>query len=214
MSDLNILVDILGDGDSADALRWINSSDEDTDYSGWRSNYGETMAQLSVLPQIDMPNVTKELIKRMDKKSLDNRDTDDNCLVTSSVYYPDLIQSLIRTDVTMDTRNADGITVFALLAELGHISVMINIHIKYKVNMSDKESDSALVLSAMNGKEKVVAYLLSNAVDLEEHFIETYGGDYIAELLDYKRKEEYIELFMKYDLLELVPKKVIDIFIF
>ena len=215
-SNVNILANIMEDGTQSTALNWIKRADTDTDYSGWRNRYGETIAQLGVIPQIDMPKVVIELIKKMDKKSLDNRDDDNNCLVTSSIYYQDLFQSLMRTDVEMYTNNTDGISSFALLAELGYLALMINLRVKYKFTINDEgnEGDSALVLSAMNNKASVVDYLLKNDIDLEDHFVGSWGKEYLKNLKDYKRVGEYVELFIKHDLMELVPEEVKDIFVF
>jgi hypothetical protein len=122
----------------------------------------------------------------------------------------------MKTDVEMYTNNADGISSFALLAELGYLSLMINLREKYKFTINDEgnEGDSALVLSAMNNKTSVVEYLLKNDVDLKDHFVGSWGKDYLKNLKDYNRADEYIELFIKHNLMELVPDAAKDLFLF
>jgi hypothetical protein len=63
-SNVNILANIMEDGTQSTALSWINKADEDTDYSSWRNRYGETIAQLGVIPAVAMPKVVIELIKK------------------------------------------------------------------------------------------------------------------------------------------------------
>ncbi len=214
-SDLNILCEIIKDSDTNDAIRWIETADTNTDFSGYRNTYNETVAQYCILVTVDEPIVASKLIDRMTIKDLENKDSDNNSLITSSIYYSSLLDQLLSAGVNPETRNADGITLFALVAELGFMKPLTRLVDEFNVEISDKESDSALVLAAMNNKRDTVIYLLELGVDLEDHFIASWGNKYLNELeIHYKRLDEYYDLFTKHELYELVPADVHEMFLF
>lgn len=213
-SNLNTLIDIIKDKDTNDAIRWIDSADPDTDFSGFRNDHNETLAQFCVLPHIDEAPIARKLITKMDMKSLENRDNDNNTLITSSIYYDGLLNDLLSMGVNPNTRDADGTTLFAMLAELGFMKTMRRLVEEFNIDISDKTSDSALILSAMNHKTEVVKYLLSLGVDLEQRFFDSWGKDYLDDLKNYKRLDKYTEMIVKAGLLELLPDTVKDVFVF
>lgn len=214
VSDINNLIKLIASGEVEKALRWVSSSDTDTDFSGFRNAYNETAPQYCIHISIDMPDVALEVMHRMDKKSLENRTSDDETLITSARGYTSIVSYLLDIGIDPETRNENGITLFAVLAEIGQLDLMKRLVEQYNVNISDDESDSALILSAMSDNYETVSYLLDINVDLEEHFLNSWGKEYIEELKKYKRLEEYYQMIIKCDLLELIPTEVKDLFLF
>ena len=212
-SNTRMLFDIISDRDLTDAMRWIDSADMDTNF-GVKNEYNETLAQYAVLPIPDMPMIVLKLIDRMTLDDLNNRDNDNNALITSAVYYTLVVKKLLDVGVSPDTMNADEMTLFALAAELGDMDLVKLLVEKYNIDINAYSGNSALELSAMNKKHEMVKYLLEIGSELSDHFISSWGNKYIKELENYSNLESYYDLFTKYEMYDLVSPEVKEMFIF
>lgn len=212
MSKLEQLVNIIDD--EYNAPNWIYSNPNE-DYDGWRDEYGTTLAQLALFMKNKNPKAVLAMLSNLSADNINNRDNDGFMLIFEAVNYPEVFDALLNTGlVDVNVRNENGHTLLAIAAEIGNIDAVSTLIFNYNVDINDKESDSALILSAMNDKKEVVELLLSQGVDLEDHFIQSWGKEYIDQLRNYERLHEYVELFLKYGLEELIPQEARDIFVF
>ena len=100
------------------------------------------------------------------------------------------------------------------VCEIGNIAGMHLLYYDFNVDINDKESDSALILASMNDQKDVVRLLLSWNVDLEEYFLEVWGKEYINELKNYSRINEFLDIILASGLTEMLPQSAKDVFLF
>lgn len=183
------------------------------DYDGWRNEYNETIAQ--VLLQDSNDHAVIAMFDHLSLENIKNIDDDGCCLITSAVSFPKLFNMIVLTDgVDVNIRNEDDITLFAAVCEIGNIAGMHLLYYDFNVDINDKESDSALILASMNDQKDVVRLLLSWNVDLEEYFLEVWGKEYINELKNYSRINEFLDIILASGLTEIIPQTAQDVFLF
>ncbi len=183
------------------------------DYDGWRNEYNETIAQ--VLLQDSNDDAVIAMFDHLSLENIKNIDDDGSCLITSAVSFPKLFNMIVLTDgVDVNIRNEDDITLFAAVCEVGNITGMHLLYYDFNVNINDKESDSALILASMNNQKDVIKLLLNWNVDLEEYFLEVWGKEYINELKNYSRINEFLDIILASGLTELLPQSAKDVFLF
>ena len=184
------------------------------DYDGWRNEYNETIAQV-LLQQHFNDHAVIAMFDHLSLENIKNIDNDGRCLITSAVSFPKLFNMIVLTDgVDVNIRNENDITLFAAVCEIGNITGMHLLYYDFNVNINDKESDSALILASMNDQKDVVRLLLSWNVDLEEYFLEVWGKEYINELKNYSRINEFLDIILASGLTEIIPQTAQDVFLF
>lgn len=184
------------------------------DYDGWRNEYNETIAQV-LLQQHFNDHAVIAMFDHLSLENIKNIDNDGRCLITSAVSFPKLFNMIVLTDgIDINIRNENGITLFAAVCEIGNIAGMHLLYYDFNVDINDKESDSALILASMNDQKDVVRLLLSWNVDLEEYFLEVWGKEFINELKNYNRLNEFLDIILATGLTELLPQIAQDIFLF
>lgn len=184
------------------------------DYDGWRNEYNETIAQV-LLQQHFNDHAVIAMFDHLSLENIKNIDDDGCCLITSAVSFPKLFNMIVLTDgVDVNIRNENDITLFAAVCEIGNIAGMHLLYYDFNVDINDKESDSALILASMNDQKDVVRLLLSWNVDLEEYFLEVWGKEYINELKNYSRINEFLDIILASGLTEMLPQTAQDVFLF
>src|SRR5574344_16067 len=184
------------------------------DYDGWRNEYNETIAQV-LLQQHFNDHAVIAMFDHLSLENIKNIDNDGRCLITSAVSFPKLFNMIVLTDgIDVNIRNENDITLFAAVCEIGNITGMHLLYHDFNVDINDKESDSALILASMNDQKDVVRLLLNWNVDLEEYFLEVWGKEYINELKNYSRINEFLDIILATGLTELLPQTAQDIFLF
>lgn len=184
------------------------------DYDGWRNEYNETIAQV-LLQQHFNDHAVIAMFDHLSLENIKNIDNDGRCLITSAVSFPKLFNMIVLTDgVDVNIRNENDITLFAAVCEIGNIAGMHLLYYDFNVDINDKESDSALILASMNDQKDVVRLLLSWNVDLEEYFLEVWGKEYINELKNYSRINEFLDIILASGLTEMLPQTAQDVFLF
>lgn len=184
------------------------------DYDGWRNEYNETIAQV-LLQQHFNDHAVIAMFDHLSLENIKNIDNDGRCLITSAVSFPKLFNMIVLTDgVDVNIRNENDITLFAAVCEIGNIAGMHLLYYDFNVDINDKESDSALILASMNDQKDVVRLLLSWNVDLEEYFLEVWGKEFINELKNYSRLNEFLDIILATGLTELLPQIAQDVFLF
>ena len=184
------------------------------DYDGWRNEYNETIAQV-LLQQHFNDHAVIAMFDHLSLENIKNIDNDGRCLITSAVSFPKLFNMIVLTDgIDVNIRNENDITLFAAVCEIGNITGMHLLYHDFNVDINDKESDSALILASMNDQKDVVRLLLSWNVDLEEYFLEVWGKEYINELKNYSRINEFLDIILASGLTEIIPQTVQDVFLF
>ena len=148
-------------------------------------------------------------------KNIKNIDNDGRCLITSAVSFPNLFNMIVLTDgIDVNIRNENDITLFAAVCEIGNITGMHLLYYDFNVDINDKESDSALLLASINDQKDVIKLLLNWNVDLEEYFLEVWGKEFINELKNYNRLNEFLDIILATGLTELLPQIAQDVFLF
>ena len=66
----------------------------------------------------------------------------------------------------------------------------------------------------MNDQKDVIKLLLNWNVDLEEYFLEVRGKEYINELKNYSRINEFLDIILASGLTEMLPQTAQDVFLF
>ena len=184
------------------------------DYDGWRNEYNETIAQV-LLQQHFNDHAVIAMFDHLSLENIKNIDDDGYCLITSAVSFPKLFNMIVLTDgIDINIRNENDITLFAAVCEIGNIAGMHLLYYDFNVDINDKESDSALILASMNDQKDVVRLLLSWNVDLEEYFLEVWGKEYINELKNYSRINEFLDIILASGLTEIIPQTAQDVFLF
>lgn len=184
------------------------------DYDGWRNEYNETIAQV-LLQQHFNDHAVIAMFDHLSLENIKNIDNDGRCLITSAVSFPNLFNMIVLTDgIDVNIRNENDITLFAAVCEIGNITGMHLLYHDFNVDINDKESDSALILASMNDQKDVVRLLLSWNVDLEEYFLEVWGKEYINELKNYSRINEFLDIILASGLTEIIPQTAQDVFLF
>ena len=184
------------------------------DYDGWRNEYNETIAQV-LLQQHFNDHAVIAMFDHLSLENIKNIDNDGRCLITSAVSFPNLFNMIVLTDgIDVNIRNENDITLFAAVCEIGNITGMHLLYYDFNVDINDKESDSALILASMNDQKDVVRLLLSWNVDLEEYFLEVWGKEFINELKNYNRLNEFLDIILATGLTELLPQIAQDVFLF
>ena len=184
------------------------------DYDGWRNEYNETIAQV-LLQQHFNDHAVIAMFDHLSLENIKNIDNDGRCLITSAVSFPNLFNMIVLTDgIDINIRNENDITLFAAVCEIGNITGMHLLYYDFNVDINDKESDSALILASMNDQKDVVRLLLSWNVDLEEYFLEVWGKEYINELKNYSRINEFLDIILASGLTEIIPQTAQDVFLF
>ena len=184
------------------------------DYDGWRNEYNETIAQV-LLQQHFNDHAVIAMFDHLSLENIKNIDNDGRCLITSAVSFPKLFNMIVLTDgIDINIRNENGITLFAAVCEIGNITGMHLLYYDFNVDINDKESDSALILASMNDQKDVIKLLLNWNVDLEEYFLEVRGKEYINELKNYSRINEFLDIILASGLTEMLPQTAQDVFLF
>lgn len=184
------------------------------DYDGWRNEYNETIAQV-LLQQHFNDHAVIAMFDYLSLKNIKNIDNDGRCLITSAVSFPTLFNMIVLTDgIDINIRNENGITLFAAVCEIGNITGMHLLYYDFNVDINDKESDSALILASMNDQKDVIKLLLNWNVDLEKYFLEVWGKEYINELKNYSRINEFLDIILASGLTEIIPQTAQDVFLF
>lgn len=184
------------------------------DYDGWRNEYNETIAQV-LLQQHFNDHAVIAMFNYLSLKNIKNIDNDGRCLITSAVSFPNLFNMIVLTDgIDVNIRNENDITLFAAVCEIGNITGMHLLYYDFNVDINDKESDSALILASMNDQKDVIKLLLNWNVDLEEYFLEVWGKEFINELKNYNRLNEFLDIILATGLTELLPQIAQDVFLF
>lgn len=184
------------------------------DYDGWRNEYNETIAQV-LLQQHFNDHAVIAMFDHLSLENIKNIDNDGRCLITSAVSFPNLFNMIVLTDgIDVNIRNENDITLFAAVCEIGNITGMHLLYYDFNVDINDKESDSALILASMNDQKDVIKLLLNWNVDLEEYFLEVWGKEYINELKNYSRINEFLDIILASGLTEIIPQTAQDVFLF
>lgn len=184
------------------------------DYDGWRNEYNETIAQV-LLQQHFNDHAVIAMFDHLSLENIKNIDNDGRCLITSAVSFPKLFNMIVLTDgVDVNIRNENDITLFAAVCEIGNITGMHLLYYDFNVDINDKESDSALLLASINDQKDVIKLLLNWNVDLEEYFLEVWGKEFINELKNYNRLNEFLDIILATGLTELLPQTAQDVFLF
>ena len=184
------------------------------DYDGWRNEYNETIAQV-LLQQHFNDHAVIAMFDHLSLENIKNIDNDGRCLITSAVSFPKLFNMIVLTDgVDVHIRNENNITLFAAVCEIGNITGMHLLYYDFNVDINDKESDSALLLASINDQKDVIKLLLSWNVDLEEYFLEVWGKEFINELKNYNRLNEFLDIILASGLTEIIPQTAQDVFLF
>ena len=184
------------------------------DYDGWRNEYNETITQV-LLQQHFNDHAVIAMFDHLSLENIKNIDNDGRCLITSAVSFPKLFNMIVLTDgIDINIRNENDITLFAAVCEIGNIAGMHLLYYDFNVDINDKESDSALILASMNDQKDVVRLLLSWNVDLEEYFLEVWGKEFINELKNYSRINEFLDIILASGLTEMLPQTAQDVFLF
>ena len=184
------------------------------DYDGWRNEYNETIAQV-LLQQHFNDHAVIAMFDHLSLENIKNIDNDGRCLITSAVSFPKLFNMIVLTDgIDINIRNENDITLFAAVCEIGNIAGMHLLYYDFNVDINDKESDSALLLASINDQKDVIKLLLNWNVDLEEYFLEVWGKEFINELKNYNRLNEFLDIILATGLTELLPQTAQDIFLF
>lgn len=184
------------------------------DYDGWRNEYNETIAQV-LLQQHFNDHAVIAMFDHLSLENIKNIDNDGRCLITFAVSFPKLFNMIVLTDgIDINIRNENGITLFAAVCEIGNITGMHLLYHDFNVDINDKESDSALILESMNDQKDVIKLLLNWNVDLEEYFLEVWGKEYINELKNYSRINEFLDIILASGLTEIIPQTAQDVFLF
>ena len=184
------------------------------DYDGWRNEYNETIAQV-LLQQHFNDHAVIAMFDHLSLENIKNIDNDGRCLITSAVSFPKLFNMIVLTDgIDINIRNENDITLFAAVCEIGNITGMHLLYYDFNVDINDKESDSALLLASINDQKDVIKLLLNWNVDLEEYFLEVWGKEFINELKNYNRLNEFLDIILATGLTELLPQTAQDVFLF
>ena len=184
------------------------------DYDGWRNEYNETIAQV-LLQQHFNDHAVIAMFDHLSLENIKNIDNDGRCLITSAVSFPKLFNMIVLTDgIDINIRNENDITLFAAVCEIGNIAGMHLLYYDFNVDINDKESDSALLLASINDQKDVIKLLLNWNVDLEEYFLEVWGKEYINELKNYSRINEFLDIILASGLTEVLPQTAQDVFLF
>lgn len=184
------------------------------DYDGWRNEYNETIAQV-LLQQHFNDHAVIAMFDHLSLENIKNIDNDGRCLITSAVSFPKLFNMIVLTDgIDINIRNENNITLFAAVCEIGNITGMHLLYYDFNVDINDKESDSALLLASINDQKDVIKLLLNWNVDLEEYFLEVWGKEYINELKNYSRINEFLDIILASGLTEIIPQTAQDVFLF
>ena len=184
------------------------------DYDGWRNEYNETIAQV-LLQQHFNDHAVIAMFDHLSLENIKNIDNDGRCLITSAVSFPKLFNMIVLTDgIDINIRNENDITLFAAVCEIGNIAGMHLLYYDFNVDINDKESDSALLLASINDQKDVIKLLLNWNVDLEEYFLEVWGKEYINELKNYSRINEFLDIILASGLTEIIPQTAQDVFLF
>ena len=184
------------------------------DYDGWRNEYNETIAQV-LLQQHFNDHAVIAMFDHLSLENIKNIDNDGRCLITSAVSFPNLFNMIVLTDgIDINIRNENDITLFAAVCEIGNIAGMHLLYYDFNVDINDKESDSALLLASINDQKDVIKLLLNWNVDLEEYFLEVWGKEFINELKNYNRLNEFLDIILATGLTELLPQIAQDVFLF
>ena len=184
------------------------------DYDGWRNEYNETIAQV-LLQQHFNDHAVIAMFDHLSLENIKNIDNDGRCLITSAVSFPKLFNMIVLTDgIDINIRNENDITLFAAVCEIGNIAGMHLLYYDFNVDINDKESDSALLLVSINDQKDVIKLLLNWNVDLEEYFLEVWGKEYINELKNYSRINEFLDIILASGLTEIIPQTAQDVFLF
>ena len=184
------------------------------DYDGWRNEYNETIAQV-LLQQHFNDHAVIAMFDHLSLENIKNIDNDGRCLITSAVSFPKLFNMIVLTDgIDINIRNENDITLFAAVCEIGNIACMHLLYYDFNVDINDKESDSALLLASINDQKDVIKLLLNWNVDLEEYFLEVWGKEFINELKNYNRLNEFLDIILASGLTEMLPQTAQDIFLF
>ena len=184
------------------------------DYDGWRNEYNETIAQV-LLQQHFNDHAVIAMFDHLSLENIKNIDNDGRCLITSAVSFPKLFNMIVLTDgIDINIRNENDITLFAAVCEIGNITGMHLLYYDFNVDINDKESDSALLLASINDQKDVIKLLLNWNVDLEEYFLEVWGKEYINELKNYSRINEFLDIILASGLTEIIPQTAQDVFLF
>ena len=184
------------------------------DYDGWRNEYNETIAQV-LLQQHFNDHAVIAMFDHLSLENIKNIDNDGRCLITSAVSFPNLFNMIVLTDgIDINIRNENDITLFAAVCEIGNITGMHLLYYDFNVDINDKESDSALLLASINDQKDVIKLLLNWNVDLEEYFLEVWGKEFINELKNYNRLNEFLDIILATGLTELLPQIAQDVFLF
>ena len=184
------------------------------DYDGWRNEYNETIAQV-LLQQHFNDHAVIAMFDHLSLENIKNIDNDGRCLITSAVSFPKLFNMIVLTDgVDVHIRNENNITLFAAVCEIGNITGMHLLYHDFNVDINDKESDSALLLASINDQKDVIKLLLNWNVDLEEYFLEVWGKEFINELKNYSRINEFLDIILASGLTEIIPQTAQDVFLF
>ncbi len=190
----------------------------DEEISNYVNKFGETLAQLSALPSMtnDFQPITLALVKKMDLKSLNHRDNDNEILIARVLHHEtEIVKKILSKGVDCNIRNASNITLFASVAEFGYLDLLKWLYNNYPdININDDVSDSAIFLSALNNKPHIVEFLLSLHVDLPIYWLEQFGADYGEIIKKYYTLEDDYKLFLEAKLDFLLPQSVTDVFIF
>lgn len=184
------------------------------DYDGWRNEYNETIAQV-LLQQHFNDHAVIAMFDHLSLENIKNIDNDGRCLITSAVSFPNLFNMIVLTDgIDVNIRNENDITLFAAVCEIGNITGMHLLYYDFNVDINDKESDSALLLASINDQKDVIKLLLNWNVDLEEYFLEVWGKEFINELKNYSRINEFLDIILASGLTEMLPQTAQDVFLF
>ena len=184
------------------------------DYDGWRNEYNETIAQV-LLQQHFNDHAVIAMFDHLSLENIKNIDNDGRCLITSAVSFPKLFNMIVLTDgIDINIRNENDITLFAAVCEIGNIAGMHLLYYDFNVDINDKESDSALLLASINDQKDVIKLLLNWNVDLEEYFLEVWGKEFINELKNYNRLNEFLDIILASGLTEMLPQTAQDVFLF
>lgn len=211
---MNIIEDLIEIAENKKKSVNFIHSNPTLDYDGWRNEYNETIAQV-LLQQHFNDHAVIAMFDHLSLENIKNIDNDGRCLITFAVSFPTLFNMIVLTDgIDINIRNENGITLFAAVCEIGNITGMHLLYYNFNVDINDKESDSALLLASINDQKDVIKLLLNWNVDLEEYFLEVWGKEYINELKNYSRINEFLDIILASGLTEMLPQTAQDVFLF
>lgn len=201
---------------SRNALEYLNRCSDD-ELSNFRNDFGETLLQTALLPDIDNDYIATMMYDRMSLESLNNIDNDGRHALEYALHHPILFRGILKKGVNPNFCTSSGTSIFAMVAEYGYLDLLRWLHNEYPeidINATECGGDSPLDLAALNDHRKVVEYLLSIKCDLTDYFMDSFVENYTYPLKTFYTTDEDNMFFVRKGAYHLLPDRVKDLFLF